>query len=210
MTLSILKNNYYEDITIQKLIKKHFGKKVRFNSKVFYLESKDDDEKLKPLLRKYLSEEKKYTPPLPSTLPDITEVKYPPPLPSTLPDITEEKYPESDEEDLDLSSCWNTKELQKALKISIMTNNVDYSRRKHNYPTLGRSEVMKQEEDYLEKWKKECNELMKQKQPCKKLIEKRKDLNKTFKHLDKYGRKIFCKKYNYITSIIKNKYGYKK
>ena len=151
----------------------------------------------------------------------------------------EEKYPES--EDDELSKCWDSKkikeaiklsimtnnvdmerrkynyhyqtlgriDIEKAIKISIMTNNVDMTRRKNNYPTLGRSEI---KEDELEKWKYECNELIKQKNPCRKLIEKRKDLNKTFKHLinNEPARKIFCKKFNYVNSIIRNKYGYKK
>jgi hypothetical protein len=144
------------------------------------------------------------------TLPIIIHNKY------TTYETIKEEYVEEEKEELeekypDLSDCWNTEQLKNALKLSIMTNNVDIERRKNNYITLGRAEF---EEDELEKWKYDCDKLTKQKNPCKKLIEKRKDLNKTFKHIigvdNKYQRKKFYKKYNYINSIIRKKYGYKK
>ena len=198
-TYDKVKDNYYKNMTINELIKKHFPKKVRFSSRISYLGEEE-----------YVEEEK---------------------------EELEEKYPDSEEEvEKDLSSCWNTEELKKAialsiklseqqkqqkleeeeelkkaLELSIMTNNVDIVRKKHNYPTLGKAEF---EEDELEKWKYECDKLTKQKNPCRKLIEKRKDLYKTLKYIlgrnNKCERKKFYKKYNYINSLMKKKYGYNK
>ena len=100
-----------------------------------------------------------------------------------------------------------------AINLSIMTNNVDIARRKNNYKTLGKVEINNEEEDELVKWKNECKEFMKQKNPCRKLIEKRRNLNKTFKYLintnNEQELKIYWKKFNYINSLIKDKYGYR-
>ncbi len=115
----------------------------------------------------------------------------------------EEKYPESEEDELLLEEDI----INKVIKLSIMTNNVDIERRKYNYQTLGKAEI---KEDDLEKWKYECDKLTKLKKPCRRLIDKREDLMKTFKHINnKKDRKIFYKKFNYINSIIIKKYGYR-
>ena len=172
-------------------------------------------------------------PPLPKNLPEIEPEPKPEPEPEyeeEEKEEQEEKYPESEDEEEELiksidclnvtyketekvndplENSWNEEELKEALKLSIVTNNIDITRRKNNYQTLGRADF---EKDELEKWKYECVKLTKQKTPCKRLIEKRKDLLKTFKHIinhnNKYERKIFYKKFNYVNSIIIKKYGY--